>query len=245
MSFETLDKVWKGSYLACLYDAYTHFNNCHKLMQIKTKPTRAVITTDEVKARELRLVPLTTAITFNKEGENVANAICVGQAFKHPTRGQQTLAWLSPRCTLPKSAQLASGSASSGPETFSWFRFGPCAPLTMARWLTWRSIPSLLPGPRSWAKRLAGSSLSTCPSCGTTWLWRLTWNHIHAHSVRTTVSLDGCILLYVPRLYMHIRVVVFSTLHLRGWRGAPGLQACLRPEASRNAQAEGRRQRQE
>ena len=118
MSFETLDKVWKGSYLACLYDAYTHFNNCHKLMQIKTKPTRAVITTDKVKARELRLVPLTTAITFNKEGENVANAICVGQAFMHPTRGHQMLAWLSPRCTLPKSAQLASGSASSGPETF-------------------------------------------------------------------------------------------------------------------------------
>ena len=107
-NYDFLSDLYKGYVKVILQSAYEELvESTDQKLEILVKPHQAVVAKVDIKAKELKLVPLTTSVAFIEQGKSALTGTLVfGHVFDHPTKGTQMVATLSPaKSVLPPSPE--------------------------------------------------------------------------------------------------------------------------------------------
>ena len=117
--FDMLAETYRGAVRLSLKMCHDQLADYDKL-RVQVKPNRSVVAIDSVKAKELRLVPLSPAVQLVRgSAAPPPSGVLFGPVFDHPKTGEPMTAWILPKVSMPKAdAAALSGCASREPDTF-------------------------------------------------------------------------------------------------------------------------------
>ena len=108
-ALDFLCDIYKGYVKILLLSAYEeHKNSIKNKLEVKVKPTHALVCKEAFKAHELNLVPLSTSVSIYEKGKyNAAvGGVTFGHMFNHPTKGTEMIAVISQaKSVLPSSQE--------------------------------------------------------------------------------------------------------------------------------------------
>ena len=114
-TFEVLSELAKSRVRLGLASAYAA--EAPLPVRIRTLPTRGVVTTRKLAAKELKLVPMSTAVLIYKADDEASSYLTAGAMFKHPLNHKVCKAAIvTPKLTLNDSTVLKEGTSKTIPK---------------------------------------------------------------------------------------------------------------------------------
>ena len=116
--FDMLAETCRGAVRLSLKMCHDQLADYDKL-RVQVKPNRSVFAIDSVRAKELRLVPLSPAVQLVRcSAAPPQSGVLFGPVFDRPKTGEPMTAWILPKVSMPKAdAAALSVCARREPDT--------------------------------------------------------------------------------------------------------------------------------
>ena len=117
--FDMLAETYRDAVRLSLKMCHDQLPDYDKL-RVQVKPNRSIFAIDSVKAKVLRLVPLSPTVQLVRgSAAPPQSGVLFGPVFDHPKTGEPMTAWILPKVSMPRAdAAALSGCAGREPDTF-------------------------------------------------------------------------------------------------------------------------------